>query len=373
MADELELIAAIYDAVVDPSGWEEVTRRIVEATRSVAGGIFIQLEDSAYLSALCNVDPFYADASFRTDFEPNPLVAAAATIAPGEVRAATYITQTDSFRASTAYKEYFRPQGWADVVAIGLLRGPKSFGNLSLQRSPDAMWVEPKEWHLLETLAPHLKRAAEIHRLLARERAAKESLGAAVAAAGFAVFLLTKDCRVVFANAKGEELLRRGGGLRCANGRLCAATATLSERLSALVRKAAAPDGAEGGTMELPRGEGRPSLIGHVFPLAASRTASIFDIERPAAALFVIDPAASFRAQIERFSARNGLTAAESRVLAEIIGGQGLGAAAARLNITESTAHTHVQRIFSKTGTTRQTELIRRFFDINFSVSSGGA
>jgi hypothetical protein len=111
MADELELIAAIYDAVVDPSGWEEVTRRIVEATRSVAGGIFIQLEDSAYLSALCNVDPFYADASFRTDFEPNPLVAAAATIAPGEVRAATYITQTDSFRAHTHVQRIFSKTG----------------------------------------------------------------------------------------------------------------------------------------------------------------------------------------------------------------------------------------------------------------------
>src|SRR5262249_11163600 len=201
----------------------------------------------------------------------------------------------------------------------------------------DAIWVEPPEWHHLETLAPHLKRAAELHQLLARERAAKESLGAAVAAAGFAAFLLTKDCRVIFTNAKAEELLRRGAGLRCANGQLSAATAALSERMSALVRAAAASHWAEGGTFELPCGEGRPQLIAHVFPLAANRTASIFDIERPAAALFVIDPAANLRAQIERFAARNGLTAAESRVVGEILGGKGLRAAAARLKITEAT------------------------------------
>jgi PAS domain-containing protein len=248
MAEGSDLIAAIYDAVIDPSGWEGIVKRIVKATKSAAGGIIIQLEDSAYLSALCNVDPFYADAMTQTNFEPNLLVAAAATIAPGEVRAATYITQTDSFRASKVYKDYFRPQRWADVVAIGLLRGPKSFGNLSLQRSPDAIWVEPKEWHLLETLAPHLKRAAEIHQLLASERAAKESLGAAVAAVGFAAFLLTKDCRVIFANAKAEELLRRGEGLRCANGRLIAATTALSERIAALARGAAAANGGIGGT-----------------------------------------------------------------------------------------------------------------------------
>jgi DNA-binding CsgD family transcriptional regulator len=226
----------------------------------------------------------------------------------------------------------------------------------------------------LETLAPHLKRAAEIHQLLARERTARESLGSAVAAAGFAAFLLSKDCRVIFANAKGEELLRRGAGLRCAHGRLFASSAALSERIAALALGAAAKrgEGGIGGTMELPCGEGHPPLIAHFFPLAASR-ASIFDIDRPAAALFVIDHAANFRAQIERFAARNGLTAAEGRVLGEIIGGQGLRAAAARLRISESTAHTHAQRIFSKTGTERQTELIRLFFETNFSVSSAGA
>src|SRR5262249_13905554 len=81
-----------------------------------------------------------------------------------------------------------------------------------IQRSPDAVWVEPKEWHLLETLAPHLRQTAELHRLLSRARAAMHSLGAAVAAAGFAVFLLTGDCRVLFANPKAEDLVRRKVG-----------------------------------------------------------------------------------------------------------------------------------------------------------------
>ena len=92
-----------------------------------------------------------------------------------------------------------------------------------LQRSPDAIWVEPAEWQLLQTLAPHLQRAAAIHDLLSRTRATTNSLGAAVAAAGFAVFLLTEDCRVVFANAKAEDLVRRQMGFRYERGQLAAA------------------------------------------------------------------------------------------------------------------------------------------------------
>ncbi len=66
------------------------------------------------------------------------------------------------------------------------------------------------------------------------------------------------------------------------------------------------------------------------------------------------------------FAARFGLTAAETRVLGAIIDGKGLLAAAERLNIGEATARTHARRIFDKTGTHRQPELIRRFFETTF-------
>ncbi|MGH6936641.1 MAG: helix-turn-helix transcriptional regulator, partial [Methylocella sp.] len=155
-------------------------------------------------------------------------------------------------------------------------------------------------------------------------------------------------------------------GLRYEHGRLAAATASLTARLRALAREAARPahaDGEIGGTVELPCGENRSPLVAHVFPLAANRTMSIFDIERPAAAVFAVDPAADFGAQIRGFGARFGLTPAETRVVGEIIGGNGLLAAAVSLKITEDTARSHAKRIFSKTGTSRQTELIRRFFE----------
>ncbi len=219
-----------------------------------------------------------------------------------------------------------------------------------------------------------LKRAAEVDQLLSRARATA-SLGAAVAAAGFGVFLLTGDCRVVFANAKAEDLIRRGIGLRYERGRLAATSPALAARLRALAGQGARPDRADGdigGTLELPCGEYRPPLVAYVIPLAANRTVSIFNIDRPSAAVFVVDPTADFGAQIRRFAARFGLTAAETRVLAEIIAGNGLVAAAAKLKISAETARTHAKRILAKTGTARQTELIRSFFHAGFPGSPGG-
>lgn len=361
-----DLTAAIYDAVIDPAGWDEVVKRLVEATKSVSGLVFVHTRDTANLSAVCNSDPFFSETYVQHYHKMNPHLAATETMVPGEVRSATYITRTDAFKTSAYFNEWMWPQKWADVVGVGLLRTPKSRGLLVLHRSPEAMWVDPPEWHLLETLAPHLKRAVTIHEMVAKTRATTSSLADAVAGAGFAVFLLSWDCRILFANHKAEDLVRQGMGLRVERGQLAAATPALTYRLQALARAGSLPSRAEGeigGTLELPRGETRSPLLAHVIPLAASRAAAVFEIGRPAAAVFVADPAAGLGAQIKRFAAHFGLTIAETRVLAEIVGGNGLLAAAARLKITESTARTHANRILAKTGTTRQTELIRRFFE----------
>jgi DNA-binding CsgD family transcriptional regulator len=279
-----DLIAAIYNAIIEPSGWDEVVNRIVEATKSMSGGLLME-------------------------------------------------------EANTAH------------------------------------WVELAEWQLLETLAPHLQRAAAIHDLLGRVKAVTNSLGVAVAAAGFAVFLLTGDCRVVFANAKADDLVRREMGLRHERGRLAATSPALTARLHALVRKAASPTAGQaraGGTLELSRGENCPPLLANVIALAPNRTAASLDLGQPGAALFVIDSAANLDATAQRFAGQFGLTGAETRILVELVRGNGLLSAAAQLKVTEATARTHAKRVLAKTGTCRQTELIRRFFETALLGSPDG-
>ena len=375
MADRTDLIAAIYDAVIDPSDWDNVIGRIVRATGSVGGVIGIHQVDrsarriiSARVPATFNIDPYYANAFAQTYHKINPLDAAVLLAVPGKVVAASYITQTDSFRASTFYNEFLRPQGQADSVGIGLFRTSTATGYLALARSPGAICIEPAEWHLLESLAPHLQRAAALHQLLAWSNATSDSLGAAVAAAGFGVFLLTGDCRVIRANAKAEDLVRLGISLRYEQGRLTAANPALTARLNRLVHQgvlSANAEGDVGGTLELRGGDDRAPLLAHVIPLAANRAVSIFDIDQPAAAVFIVDPAADFGARVRRFASRFRLTPGETRVVAVIIGGEGLQAATERLKISRATVRTHLDRIFSKTETNRQTELIRRFFEMS--------
>ncbi|WP_430515647.1 helix-turn-helix transcriptional regulator, partial [Inquilinus limosus] len=77
------------------------------------------------------------------------------------------------------------------------------------------------------------------------------------------------------------------------------------------------------------------------------------------AAIFITDPDAAAPLAPALLRQMFGLTAAEAALAVEIGRGEGLEAAAERLSIARTTARTHLARIFDKTGTGRQAELVR--------------
>ena len=83
------------------------------------------------------------------------------------------------------------------------------------------------------------------------------------------------------------------------------------------------------------------------------------DAYQPWAILFVNDPARDVAVRSDHLRDEFGLTRAEAALALEILAGQGLQVAAGRLQITLTTARTHLAHIFEKTGTRRQAEVVR--------------
>jgi DNA-binding CsgD family transcriptional regulator len=77
-------------------------------------------------------------------------------------------------------------------------------------------------------------------------------------------------------------------------------------------------------------------------------------------AVFVIDPANAVDPSPEQLRLQFGLTPAEAVVASEIVTGGGIEDCAGRIGISQTTARTHLHRIFEKTGTKRQAQLVRK-------------
>lgn len=87
------------------------------------------------------------------------------------------------------------------------------------------------------------------------------------------------------------------------------------------------------------------------------------DLLSPTAIGILTDPDLDAAHRCATLQEQYELTPAEAAFALEICKGDGREAAARRRGISVSTAHTHLNRIFEKTGTTRQAELVRLLSD----------
>ena len=100
-------------------------------------------------------------------------------------------------------------------------------------------------------------------------------------------------------------------------------------------------------------------MIAAILPLGRSDRQSLGGALT--AAIFVQDPTAMGPSTGEAFAKLHGLTSSELRVLLALAPGLSIKKVAAMLGVCETTAKTHLQHIYSKTGTSKQSELIHMF------------
>lgn len=110
-----------------------------------------------------------------------------------------------------------------------------------------------------------------------------------------------------------------------------------------------------GGAIALVRPSGRPSLSVLVSPLFEQTAA---ERRCPCAAIFVSDPERRAASTYELLRRLYGLTRAEASLASVLMQGRSVEHACESLQISTNTARTHLKRIFAKTGTSRQGELI---------------
>jgi DNA-binding CsgD family transcriptional regulator len=166
-----------------------------------------------------------------------------------------------------------------------------------------------------------------------------------------------------FANRSAMEILRKRDGLVLARTGLVAERASDTRLLRQLLREAVtAPELGEphGSPVTLPRKVARTSLIVRVLP--GPELDCWPDKENRAALLTVYDEENSVQVDEAVLRKLYGLTRGEAALATVLLKGKSIDEAAEELFISPHTARTHLKRIFMKTDTHRQTELVIRIF-----------
>jgi DNA-binding CsgD family transcriptional regulator/PAS domain-containing protein len=212
-----------------------------------------------------------------------------------------------------------------------------------------------EEGRLVERLLPHLSRAFITQERLQDLEGGERALNAL----SLGVVLLASDSRIVFSNRAADDMLRSDDGLSLRNGRLAASSSNTDAALRRMLQYAVAP----GESVECPpdvlvmRPSGQRPYHVTAAPLRR-RPASFVGIAAPVALVLIRDPERQHLVGLAALKQGYDLTSREAELALVFSEGETLQRTADRLGMQYETARTHLRHILSKTGTSRQAELM---------------
>jgi DNA-binding CsgD family transcriptional regulator len=163
-------------------------------------------------------------------------------------------------------------------------------------------------------------------------------------------------------NAAAECQIRTGNSIRIVNNRVCPADPATRAALSKAIDEAARDDidkDVSEYSLAIPDVDGGPGYVATLLPVDRGQRRDIIAPFAASVAVFTQDPVQAPLMPGEAFARLYGLTGGELRVVLALAQGLGAKEAADMLGIGEPTVRTHLQRIFSKTDTARQADLVR--------------
>jgi DNA-binding NarL/FixJ family response regulator len=206
---------------------------------------------------------------------------------------------------------------------------------------------------------PHLQRVATVHAHVESTTAIARTAIDALDGAQAPLLLLDAKGRLVHASVEADRLLHEADGLSADRDGLCAATPALSARLRALLARAAGSSRAPGvsGALHLRRPSGKPDLVLVAIPARYHSFGP--DVERASVVLQITDPLGRATPDPAILAAAFDLTPSEAILAVDLLCGLSVGEAAAKRRRSVATMRTHLASVLAKTGTTRQSDLVR--------------
>ncbi len=187
-----------------------------------------------------------------------------------------------------------------------------------------------------------------------------DALGSTLDSIIIGVIIVADQGRILHANQAAQRMLAARSPIVSLGGCLAALQDDLTKELRRAIATAQADAsiiGAAGIGVPLVD-KNMTAATAHVLPLACGARHAPRANAQPAAAVFVTPVSAASPADFGTVVRIFSLTPAEARLLQYLVSGASLTEAASALGVTEATARTHRNHIFTKTGVSRRTDLL---------------
>jgi DNA-binding CsgD family transcriptional regulator len=353
----LRLALAAYEAAAEPELWLVFLKQYAEVIG--ADSAFLQIHDlaahaSVILSGFGLTSPLkqsYNEYYSRINLWRE---SGGAFYVPGRVNLDQEQCPRFVLERSEFYNDCLKRFGVVFSMGAVIAREEGRVPTLSSLRKPSKRPFDETEREIARFLLPHVRRAWAIVQRLELLAAGESALDTLPLGAVF----LSSGRAAIYCNRAAEEIFRSNDGLSLRNGRLAALDKGAEAHLCQAIDSALSPCEPPGpAAVSVPR----PSLRRDYQVVAApllGRFQQFAAMPRPVALALITDPEQQQPVRTRLLMQLYKLTRKEAAVTSKLSEGKSVERAAEELSVTYETARTHLRRIFSKTGTSRQAELL---------------
>lgn len=346
-------IGRLYEAVYDEDKWRDVVHEVMARTGSRMAFISCaDLENSAY-----NRTFIYAPEESSVDVGTREYLEETYLMDPSFAWAAA------NPAAGICETEIIIPKN--DYLDHPYIKWQKArFGTTHWR----VMYTEPHDHfsfalslHPPQEVGPPSKELRPLHRLLFDHM--ERALRLAARPPDFsrdagAVIALDAHGRIVARSDRAAELTAKADGLDIQDSQLVARDAHTATNLKSAIKSAieSSITGGAGAAVRIQRESGGPDWL--VLTSPYPRFLEHLPIAAPAAIVRVIEME-SHQVLSAELADLFAFTRREVEIASALLGGHSVDSLSARLGMSRNTARVHLQSLFRKTGTNRQSDLVR--------------
>lgn len=357
-----ELIGMIYDCAIEPDRWSPTLAAICQSIGCGSGFILlVDLDKSHHKFAYSwGLSPDWQERYFAYSDKLTGFYSLAFSRQyrlDGEPLIMSRFIDLTGLNGKRIYEDLRRTLSITDVMQTVVLREARRIAILTASRHQSDGALMDQDAATMRMLAPHVRRAVKIIDILDVHKIEADTLAATLDNFVVGVVIVGERGRILHTNGAAQRMLSAREPIAAIDGILSARNAAANEELSVAIRYAREEEAQIGSSgLGVPLRCDEPS-VAHVLPLARGNVRTRL-MPQATAAVFITRAERESSADIRALARNFDLTAAEIRLLEQLTRNATLADAARKLCISQETARTHLAHIFSKTGVSRQADLL---------------
>ena len=366
------LLSAIYEGPLESPPWQSALQMLRDHLQAAHVTLMLRPPSPDSAGVMINTGSTTVEAvkSYETHFFAlDPFV----RLSEGQVVTAEELIGKQ-WLESPVYVDYLKPLDIRHLLGADMYTRDGIECRLRITRGHDAQPFSAADKTMCSALLPHLKRSIQLHARLDSLECERQLFAGTINRMLLGIISFSQTGQILEMNQEAKRILGEKDGIWLSGNTLTADSVQEGRELQRMLKQAfsdhPAEDEGPGVVQALsitrPSGRAKLGVLIRAIPLGQWSESR----QRPGTVVFLRDPESSGAQPSQELVRRLfGLTRMEAQLALLLTEGLTLDEAAEQMNVRRNTARTHLRSIFSKTGVTRQTMLVRLL--LNSVISLG--